>query len=549
MSPELKSTLKKKSMKKLLLIFSLFIFQFNTEAQVQRIPLHEGFTSSTCGPCQPGNANLEAIYSTAPHKQNVLRYQMSWPGTGDPYYTGEGNVRRNFYGVNSIPRLEVDGGWNGNSNSYTATLRDVAYNVPAFMTIGVDHQVVCKTVNIDVEVIALQNFSGNNNLFVAIYETETYNNLKSNGETIFVNVMKKMVGGANGTSLGAISNGDTINYSFSYTFNGDYRLPPNANDPINNGTEHSVEEFFDLGVVAWVQNTSSRQIHQSAYGVSPTKVDVGMTQVLTPKDIHENSAPKDVAVVFQNYEDTLVTSATIKYQMDNGPVQTRSYSGLNLSHGDSIHVRYGTWTPQSPGTYTMKFWIDNFNNGAIDEISCNDTIIQVVTVHQGVAPIADWDVIVASQVGIFTDKSIPDPFEASSYLWDFGDGTISTSPNTNHFFTGGDGIYSVCLVVSNSTGSDTLCKDVQIGMVGIESSLEAQIKFYPNPTNGIITLENRSSEPVEVMVYNLRGEVIAEFSTEREDQIKMDLSSSDPGLYIVKVKSPGGEIVRKLSIE
>jgi len=35
---------------------------------------------------------------------------MNWPGAGDPYYTAEGGVRRDFYGVNAVPDLYCNGG-------------------------------------------------------------------------------------------------------------------------------------------------------------------------------------------------------------------------------------------------------------------------------------------------------------------------------------------------------------------------------------------------------------------------------------------------------
>ena len=45
---------------------------------------------------------------------------MSWPGSGDPYYTAEGGDRRAYYNVNAVPDFIIDGNvWQGNSSSVT----------------------------------------------------------------------------------------------------------------------------------------------------------------------------------------------------------------------------------------------------------------------------------------------------------------------------------------------------------------------------------------------------------------------------------------------
>ena len=77
---------------------------------VQRTPMLEVFTSSTCPPCVQGNINLKDVLSNYSQTDyTLLKYQMSWPGSGDPYYTQEAGDRRTFYSVNSVPRFEIDG--------------------------------------------------------------------------------------------------------------------------------------------------------------------------------------------------------------------------------------------------------------------------------------------------------------------------------------------------------------------------------------------------------------------------------------------------------
>mgnify|MGYP000029078701 FL=1 len=81
-------------------------------------PLIEKFTSSTCGPCASYNSSTFNPYYTAQNQNfNYIAYQMNWPGSGDIYYTAEGGVRRDYYGVNAITSLWIDGAEYSTSNS------------------------------------------------------------------------------------------------------------------------------------------------------------------------------------------------------------------------------------------------------------------------------------------------------------------------------------------------------------------------------------------------------------------------------------------------
>jgi len=250
------------------------------DQMVQRLPLLEVFTSSTCPPCNPGNANLHSIIDNHPGKYTVLKYQQDFPGTGDPYATTESVNRRSFYSINSIPRMEIDGGWDGNANSFTEKLLLDAYAVPSFLNITATYKVIGKNVQINATFDPITNFPSNNlRAFVAIYEKLTTKNIKTNGETEFTYVMKKMITNETGISIGALTKGTPYNLNRSYTFNGDYRLPTNgqAANRINNAIENSVEEFTDLGVLIWVQDYSTREVLQSAFAVDMSSINAETT--------------------------------------------------------------------------------------------------------------------------------------------------------------------------------------------------------------------------------------------------------------------------------
>ncbi len=475
---------------------------------------------------------------------------MSWPGTGDPYYTAEGNTRRNFYAINSVPRLEVDGQWDGNSNSYTAALRDAAYNVPSFMEITSDYEVECNTVNLDVTVKALQSFSGTNVLHVAIFEHLTYNNVKSNGETEFLNVMKKMLPDAGGTNLGAINNGDSLTFSFTHTFPGNYRLPANANSPINNSTEHSVEEFFDLGIVAWVQNTGTRDVHQSAYSTDLITRDGAMIEMKTPSTLYMNAAPFNLKPVFQNWQDNAITSFDLNYTIDNGPVQTTTISGVSLGLGDTIQPSSSIgWTPATTGTYTIKMWASNINGG-MDEVACNDTITQVIDVFPPVqAPVAAFTYGGSGLSVNFQNTSTEDPNVTHSYFWSFGDGSPFQFLENPSYTYASAGTYLACLTVSNAAGSNIKCENVVVPLVGIQDEILENVAVFPNPSNGVFEFKNDLGEEILVIINDPAGKEVASFGVSSLSEGKVDLGEFSSGIYFARIKSSKGEAVKKLNLK
>jgi len=226
-------------------------------AENLRKSLHEIFSSSTCGPCAPGNANYKSV--VAARDKNLftsIKYQQDFPGTGDPYSTTESVARRNYYAINSIPRMEVDGKWDQNASSFTNAIFNQFQAVPSEIEIDATYKVFGKTVTADIKLKSAVNITGDNNvLHVAIIEGKTTDNLKSNGEREFLHVMKKMVPSQNGTVLtGGLALGVEKSFTLAYEFPGNYRLAPNGQSPINLATEHSVEEFDDLEVIVFVQN-------------------------------------------------------------------------------------------------------------------------------------------------------------------------------------------------------------------------------------------------------------------------------------------------------
>jgi hypothetical protein len=241
-----------------------------------RRPLIEVFSSSTCAPCAPANTTFKNLMDQQTAGDfNSIKYQMSWPGAGDPYYTLEAGAKRTLYGVNSVPNAQIDGGWNGHAGQITQPLLNQYKGVPSFINLAGYYTVDAATKKVDMVINTTPLVSINKalSLQVAIYEKSTTQNVKSNGETVFYKVMKKLVPNQNGTALSNLTDGVMQTANLSYTFNGSYTLPINASAPVDHAVAHTVEDFNDLGVMVWIQDMATKEIYQS---VDLTSSGIGM---------------------------------------------------------------------------------------------------------------------------------------------------------------------------------------------------------------------------------------------------------------------------------
>ncbi len=262
--------------------------------------LYETFTSSTCPPCNPGNATFEGVLNGKPVTEYVsVKYQQDFPASSDPYATTEGvNRRSSYYAINSVPRLRIDGAYDSNSAYFNNTRYMQAKAVASTYDVSGNYSLVNKVVTAKVRWKPLVAYTGEK-LHVAIIETVTDSNVKSNGETKFFNVMKKMMPSEAGTVVADKPVGTWDSTTMTFTFLGSYRKPVNgqAVNRINHTVEHSVENFANLKVVAWMQGTD-KKVYQAA---NLTKNSTGIeeaSQTITTLEVFPNPATDRVTLSF-----------------------------------------------------------------------------------------------------------------------------------------------------------------------------------------------------------------------------------------------------------
>lgn len=215
---------------------------------VYRKPAFEEFTSSTCGPCAQFNTSFNPWCESHADQITLVKYQMDWPGNGDPYYTEEGGQRRMYYGVSYVPWPQCNGAYVDYNIGAVQTAFDNAILQPGIAKIASSHTLDGTTITVNANILPFADFS-NFRAHIIVIENTTTQNTGGNGETAFHHVMMKMMPGADGTEMNILDREPvTLTETFDLA-----------------GT--NIEEFDDLSVVVLFQEFTSKEIFQSEYSV------------------------------------------------------------------------------------------------------------------------------------------------------------------------------------------------------------------------------------------------------------------------------------------
>lgn len=143
---------------------------------------------------------------------------------------------------------------------------------------------------------------------------------------------------------------------------------------------------------------------------------------------------------------------------------------------------------------------------------------------------------------------------ASSYSWNFGDGSRSNQMSPDHLYTT-SGDYTIELIVENPCGTDTIQIGVQVIISSVNNTIiSSQIKIAPNPNQGEFKIfyEQLDGQNIFVEIMNMQGVVIQKWS----DRISGNVHGRDvnhlnlpSGIYVLKfVNESGAVLLKKLQI-
>ena len=211
----------------------------------QKIPMIEHFSSSTCGPCVEVNSIMHELTDANAGKFTYVKYAMDWPAMGDPYYNGDGAIKKAFYSVSAVPTIFFDGTTTING---IITQEDIDSKIsqPSIANIRGSFNIDGNTIKVIADFMSYINMD-DVSAFISINEKTTTGNTGSNGETEFHHIMMKMLDDADGNELD-IKAYEYQRFEFTYDM-----------------SQTDVEDMNDLEVALWIQDKESKNIVNSRF--------------------------------------------------------------------------------------------------------------------------------------------------------------------------------------------------------------------------------------------------------------------------------------------
>jgi hypothetical protein len=539
-------------MKKTLTFFAAIAFVFSAFSQSQRMVLLEQFTQASCGPCASANPAIKNLLANNPDKITSIFYHTSWPGY-DPMYlhnTDDPNGRVSYYGVNAVPYSVLDGNYyNGSAGGWNINTVNNRYNVasPLEMKIYASLSPDQTRYKVFMLINATQDVSGDLAAHMAVIEelVQFASPPGTNGETQFVNVLKKMLPSKTGTMLLPMEEGEYIILEGQWKHANVYSLP-------------------QLAVVGFVQNNANKEVLQAANSSSTPftplfTTDVEVTEIHNIPQYNCMGSIHPVAKI-RNNGSADITSMDIVYSMNGGEPLTYAWTG-NLGFLESVSVELPESVFNVLDVNTLEVIAIN-PNGTNDDYTKNNTHIRVI----------DKSLLVTSPVSLAL-KLDNNPQETTWELKN-SQGTVLYSggpyaqaggfiieqfqlgqTDCYTFFiydSGGDGlvgsgVYKLAYQGSNifAQGSGFGSKDevqFSIAYTGVDESITInEITVSPNPSTGFSNVGFTLTEPqtVSFMLMSIQGKKIIEKNigvfNAGDNSFRVDLTGLNPGVYLLKV--------------
>ena len=220
----------------------------------QRFPMIEHFSSATCYPCVFTNQDMEELTQANPDEYTYTKYPMNGPGTGDPYYINDCGTRRSYYSVQGVPMVFIDG--MNVELPLTQEKFDERRNASTFVNIRGAFNVEGNTINITADFMSYVDLD-NVKAHISVNEKTTTENAVApsdggNGETEFHHILMKMLESSQGNTI-SIKAGEYQRLEYSFDM-----------------SSTNMEDIDDLEVSLWIQNHSTKEIHNSHFAYEYT---------------------------------------------------------------------------------------------------------------------------------------------------------------------------------------------------------------------------------------------------------------------------------------
>lgn len=285
--------------------------------------IFEIFSSSMCTNCAPWNKEFHKWDSIIggndvdrPDGFVAAKFQVDIPSAGDPLVTSETLARSNYYSVQSAPYWTMNGRrftFKGSGDALVEftyqSLLDSLYKYQRTVSpiaLQAKLQVEGQTLKTEIRTTTKLPVQGTYQLYVVLAEDSIHMNTSHNGENEFYNVVRKMLPSVNGTPIKTPQPTDEnteMTYAFSYTVSESPRF---------------YGRLDRVGVVAYIQNTETKEIIQAAYAPANgewSQVSVWVNDSVYAKDpLVPNECRREAAADVLLYPNPAGETATLSFR-------------------------------------------------------------------------------------------------------------------------------------------------------------------------------------------------------------------------------------------
>lgn len=190
--------------------------------------------------------------------------------------------------------------------------------------------------------------------------------------------------------------------------------------------------------------------------------------------------------------------------------------------------------------------VGTYTGYVLDTDGCNKLLPEIQLEPETAPAEAAFDYTISGSTIGFYDLSD----NTTSYVWDFGDGTAtSTEASPAHFYLS-NGTYTVTLIASNSCGSDTTTQQISLQTVGIQNEFDEDITFFPNPFSDrvVILFGQPTTETFKLEVMNLQGQIMhVESGSQGVSRISVDVPQHlAKGIYLLRLSGKESQSVIRI---
>ncbi|MEL7341604.1 MAG: PKD domain-containing protein, partial [Bacteroidota bacterium] len=267
------------------------------------------------------------------------------------------------------------------------------------------------------------------------------------------------------------------------------------------------------------------------------------------------------AAIYFDYNAPIITNTVQNTIFTYPEVSMTTLSGSEICVDDSVRAALSV-----PGTgpYTYR-WNNgeqgqngsgNFN-AMVDSTRFYAVIVSDAlgfetsdSVFVNVKPMPIADIGVVSRTAPLTYRFQSASQNASTYLWDFGDGSpVDSSQNPVHLYVF-DGFYTVTHIAINECGADTVTIENFL-TENIKDDFIRSVQVVPNPftEQTQIRFDNPQGKAYRLRLYDQHGKLVRQYAEQRGNHFEIERGDLSAGLYLFEIQHESGRYTAKLMIQ